>query len=241
MSWSPSPLFAISTRRPRTRRKRPNQTYDEAAALLSTAYPTIFSSSSSNTKHKSVEISSGYDDASSHLLVPFQESDFLFNPSVLMKSEYHLFEHHDDKEVNLGSDEWEAANWFGIFNEEIEQGIDSFMGNIESARSCHQSIGRLVEMIRNPFSMGLRNALRENDDTNLCRFPTVQFEQISPSEQISPLLKLDYDGVLEAWSDKDSPFSDNILASDLHVHLLYPLISLSRPWIIHISTFFFVD
>ncbi|KAG4143922.1 hypothetical protein ERO13_D05G002600v2 [Gossypium hirsutum] len=36
-----SPL-AISTRKPRSPRKRPNQTYSEAAALLSTAYPYIF-------------------------------------------------------------------------------------------------------------------------------------------------------------------------------------------------------
>jgi hypothetical protein len=28
------------------------------------------------------------------------------------------------------------------------------------------------------------------------------------------LLKLDYDGVLEAWSGKESPFSDEILGSD---------------------------
>ncbi|XP_047315322.1 protein CHLOROPLAST IMPORT APPARATUS 2-like isoform X2 [Impatiens glandulifera] len=35
--------FTISTRKPRTPRKRPNQTYNEAAALLSTAYPGIFS------------------------------------------------------------------------------------------------------------------------------------------------------------------------------------------------------
>ncbi|EPS64863.1 hypothetical protein M569_09917, partial [Genlisea aurea] len=36
-----SPLV-ISTRKPRTPRKRPNQTYNEAAAILSTVYPKIF-------------------------------------------------------------------------------------------------------------------------------------------------------------------------------------------------------
>ncbi|CAA6671142.1 unnamed protein product [Spirodela intermedia] len=40
-----SPL-AISTKRARTPRKRPNQTYNEAAALLSTVYPNIFSAKS---------------------------------------------------------------------------------------------------------------------------------------------------------------------------------------------------
>ncbi|KAI4381142.1 hypothetical protein MLD38_007250 [Melastoma candidum] len=38
-----SPHLSVSTRKPRTLRKRPNQTYYEAAALLSTAFPNVFS------------------------------------------------------------------------------------------------------------------------------------------------------------------------------------------------------
>ncbi|CAH2077922.1 unnamed protein product [Thlaspi arvense] len=309
ISDSNSPPLAISTRKPRTRRKRPNQTYDEAAALLSTAYPNIFSSKKKTPSNPL--FLSDYDETS-QLLLPFEsiedESDFLFNPSIQTKSD-HFFEH---KEVNFDDNE---VNRFGIFDdfdaesildEEVEEGIDSFMGNIESndgenrgngesgfsGRNCHR-ICRLGEMMKSPWyggstgfgfagnlnlGLGLRSALRENDDLNWRRFPTVEFEQISPrihvttidvasaaaanggksnavdsgknkmiataagdekkkkkkkkkvapaaelkspenqnpiSEQrVSPFLKLDYDGVLEAWSDKDSPFSDEFLGSD---------------------------
>uniref|UniRef100_A0A0V0H243 Putative ovule protein n=1 Tax=Solanum chacoense TaxID=4108 RepID=A0A0V0H243_SOLCH len=41
LSESSNSPIAISTRKPRTPRKRPNQTYNEAAALLSTVYPKI--------------------------------------------------------------------------------------------------------------------------------------------------------------------------------------------------------
>lgn len=47
---SNSPL-AISTKKPRTQRKRPNQTYSEAAALLAKIYPNIFSTKILRNKH----------------------------------------------------------------------------------------------------------------------------------------------------------------------------------------------
>ncbi|XP_019092476.1 PREDICTED: protein CHLOROPLAST IMPORT APPARATUS 2 isoform X2 [Camelina sativa] len=118
---SNSPL-AISTRKPRTQRKRPNQTYNEAAALLSSAYPNIFSSNlstkqkiSSNSHHfygttnvKSPLLSDT--DASSDLLLPYDESieepDFLFHHhhhhhrTIQSKSEF--FSSSELKEVNSG-------------------------------------------------------------------------------------------------------------------------------------------
>ncbi|ESQ54697.1 hypothetical protein EUTSA_v10025322mg [Eutrema salsugineum] len=302
ISESNSPPLALSTRKPRTRRKRPNQTYDEAAALLSTAYPNIFSSKRRKTPSlnplflgTNKSPLSDYDEAS-ELLLPFEsieETDFLFNPTIRTESD-HLLEH---KEVNLGGeiDDYEL-NRFGVFDPgsildvEIEEGIDSFMGNIEeenlgdgesgsSGRNCHRigqspwyggSMG-FGSAGNFRLALGLRNALRENDDSSLCRFPTVEFEQISPriqtstiladdgksnavdngenktsatvagdlkkkkkkvalaaelkssenpnlkpeqSQRVSPILKLDYDRVLEAWSDKESPFSDEMLSSD---------------------------
>lgn len=329
---SNSPLV-ISTRKPRTPRKRPNQTYNEAAALLSTAYPNIFFSSSSSTTTtttttnnlsakkktqfygiaKSPLLISDNDEAS-ELLLPFEsieEPDFLFHPTIRSKSD--LF--FEQKEVNSGgggggeiveskidfSDEFDAES---ILDEEIEEGIDSIMGNVESNSGENLGIlesrvpginrgyriGRLEQMMMNPWNrsskgfkfagkfplgLGLRSALRENDDANWCRFHTVDFEQISPRIQTTattvvvadeeksdtkksiaatvekskkkkkkkvaaaapttplteskssesskedtverlggPMLKLDYDGVLEAWSDKASPFSDEILGSE---------------------------
>ncbi|XP_010438814.1 PREDICTED: protein CHLOROPLAST IMPORT APPARATUS 2-like [Camelina sativa] len=286
ISESNSPPFLISTRRPRTPRKRPNQTYDEAAALLSTAYPNIFSSKKSKTHTFGSTKSplSDYDEAS-QLLLPFdsiEESEFLFNPTVPTKAEHFL----ERKDVSFNDDS--EANGFGIFDdfdagsildEEVEEGIDSFMGSIESNQGENSyRIGRLEEIMKNAWNgrfrlgLGLRSSLREHDDDkNWCKFPTVEFDQISPriqtaaaaaaaadvgvvessksktivttaegdkkkkkkkkkkvtpaaessgdplpslEQRVSPLLKLDYDGVLEAWSGKESPFSDEFLGSD---------------------------
>ncbi|CAL9226868.1 unnamed protein product [Arabidopsis halleri] len=291
ISESNSPPFSISTRRPRTPRKRPNQTYDEAAALLSTAYPKIFSSKKTKTQIFGNNKSplSAYDEAS-QLLLPYasvEENDFLFNPTIPTKAE-HFLEHKevcfDDSEViKFGIlEDFDAES---ILDEEIEEGIDSFMGNIESNHGDSGRIGRLEEIMKNAWNgrfrlgLGLRSSLRENDDENWWKFPTVEFDQISPriqttaaatddgqsnvldsstnetivtaegdqkkkkkkkkkkktkvapasaeskssevpdsspkmEQRVTPLLKLDYDGVLEAWSGKESPFSDEILGSD---------------------------
>ncbi|CDY52734.1 hypothetical protein HID58_088095 [Brassica napus] len=277
---SNSPL-AISTRKPRTPRKRPNQTYNEAAALLSTAYPNLFSSSSNNlySKRKThpnphlygfaakSPLLSDNDDASELLLESIEEPDFLFQA----RSEYFS----ELKEVNVNqfefSDEFDAES---ILDEEIEEGIDSIMGIVESNSGENRGhlISRLEQMMKMnrigfkfagnfPLGLGLRSALREHNDANWMRFHTVDFEQISPriqstveEEKIESkkligekskkkkkkkvpaaaktvpmtetcrddteeksgqlMLKLDYDGVLEAWSEKESPFSDEILGSE---------------------------
>ncbi|CAH2069660.1 unnamed protein product [Thlaspi arvense] len=327
---SNSPL-AISTRKPRTPRKRPNQTYNEAAALLSTAYPNIFSSSSTTNnnlyaKKKTHSSSQFYgfvkspllsdNDEASELLLPFEsieEPDFLFHPTIQSKSDFFF----EQKEVNSGgsnnggaggeidesevnrfdfSDEFDAES---ILDEEIEEGIDSIMGSVESNSgdileskvpgiNRGNRIGRLEQILMMnpwnrsskgfrfagnfPLGLGLRSALRENDDANRWKIHTVDFEQISPRIQTTataiataavdeeksdvkksigekskkkkkkkvaaaatpltepksaesskedteeksgrPMLKLDYDGVLEAWSDKASPFPDEILGSE---------------------------
>ncbi|XP_019088457.1 PREDICTED: protein CHLOROPLAST IMPORT APPARATUS 2-like [Camelina sativa] len=118
---SNSPL-AISTRKPRTQRKRPNQTYNEAAALLSSAYPNIFSSNlSTSSKQKKTSSNSHHlygttnvkspllsdTDDSSDLLLPYEsieEPDFLFHhhhhPTIQSKSEF--FSSSELKEVNSG-------------------------------------------------------------------------------------------------------------------------------------------
>ncbi|CAA7062436.1 unnamed protein product [Microthlaspi erraticum] len=315
---SNSPL-AISTRKPRTPRKRPNQTYNEAAALLSTAYPNLFPSSSSNNlyaKKKSHSNSQFYvkspllsdNDEASELLLPFEsieDPDFLFHPTIQAKSDFFF----DQKEVNSGgstnsggggeidesevnqfdfSDEFDAES---ILDEEIGGGIDSIMGSLESNSGDNlgarinrsHRIARLEQIVmmnpwnrsskgfnlagKYPLGLGLRSALRGNNDANCLRFHTVDFEQISPriqtptpataiatiadgkkpigekskktkkkkkvaataplteskssesskedkEERSSPMLKLNYDGVLNAWSDKASPFTDEILGSE---------------------------
>ncbi|CAA7060321.1 unnamed protein product [Microthlaspi erraticum] len=303
VSESHSPPLAIATRKPRTRRKRPNQTYDEAEALLSTAYPNIFSSRNKTPSNPlflgSKSPLSDYDEAS-ELLLSFESTEFLFNPMIQTKQEQSF----ERKEVNTGAETDDSdVTRFGIFDdfdaesildEEIEEGIDSIMGNIESSDGVnHGESGfsgrnhqRAEEVMMNPWygfgfagkfksGLGLKNSLRDDDDVDWCRFPTVEFEQISPrieavataaadvsqqsevvdsskkkkkkkkkvaspapsspaaelkssensgaklEQRVSLSLNLDYNGVLEAWSDKASPFSDEIMgleAAGIDVH-----------------------
>ncbi|CAN1222742.1 Protein CHLOROPLAST IMPORT APPARATUS 2 [Linum grandiflorum] len=133
-----SPL-AISTRKPRssTRRKRPNQTYNEAAALLSTAYPKIFSLPTTTTTPLP---NHSFPLDSSDLLLPLRALDSAtrFLP---------IREKDDLEEPKLAAAEvssrWQnstAGNWKdkaeeddfdaeSMLDEEFEQvGIDSIMG-----------------------------------------------------------------------------------------------------------------
>ncbi|CAH8338138.1 unnamed protein product [Eruca vesicaria subsp. sativa] len=277
---SNSPL-AISTRKPRTQRKRPNQSYNEAATLLSTAYPNIFSPSFSCNHlytNKKTHHFYGFDDEA-ELILPFEsveEPDFLFLPTIQVKSEFFS----DQKEVNSGvsitgdesevnqfefSDEFDAE--YRILDEETEEGIDSIMGKLE-AKAPGINPGRRINRLEQimmlnkgfkfpPLGLGLRNALRGGGGQHNDAFHTVDFDQISPRIQTvdevkktevkkskkkkkkvtaavtesksvvetskgvteersegHPMLRLDYDGVLEAWSDKATPFGDESLSPE---------------------------
>ncbi|KAJ6407992.1 hypothetical protein OIU84_011327 [Salix udensis] len=163
---SNSPL-AISTRKPRTPRKRPNQTYNEAAALLSTAYPNIFS-----TKHltKSSKFTKPRDnslllDQSSDLLLPyrvFDNSGFLIHQPIQRKPSFgneSKFANFTDKsscqssgEVDFHGNSMELCDGLdedfdaeSILDEEFEEGIDSIMG--------HLSVGNeMVDDVPNAIS-----------------------------------------------------------------------------------------
>ncbi|KAF8077236.1 hypothetical protein N665_1054s0013 [Sinapis alba] len=276
ISESNSPPFTISTRRPRTRRKRPNQTYNEAAALLSTAYPNLFTSSKRRNPSDTLFLSD-YDEASQLLLPYEEETAFLFNPTIQTKP-YQFLEQKEKVSFNSEVNRFELFDEESIvLDEEIEEGIDSFMGSNESndgectKMPCYGSYVGLFGSVGNfPLGHGLRSSLREeeedDDDASLCRYPTVELEHISPrfqttaladvgkhdavdsvksktvavekkkkrkrkkkvaaaaaeskrvedlktEKRVSLFLKLDYDRVLEAWSDKESPFSDEILGS----------------------------
>ncbi|KAM7273993.1 hypothetical protein ACFE04_028657 [Oxalis oulophora] len=149
---SNSPL-AISTRKPRTPRKRPNQTYNEAAVLLSTAYPNLFSTKQlSKNKNpigkkftKQIPIHEFIDD-SSDLLFPFRvvdSSSFLLHhqpiqakpsshfyskvPSMSLSCESEIDSPHGQGQL-LVEEDFDTES---ILDEEIEEGvgIDSIMGN----------------------------------------------------------------------------------------------------------------
>ncbi|KAM2657701.1 hypothetical protein EV1_013032 [Malus domestica] len=158
LSESSNSGLAISTRKPRTPRKRPNQTYNEAAALLSTAYPNIFSSKSFTNPRKFTKPHDSFFDQSAELLLPFrvieaENSGFLLHHQLQEKSSSRFepkslnsFEKpcrspgEFESPPNCNSDSMELSDGYNfqeedfdaesILDEEIEEGIDSIMGSM---------------------------------------------------------------------------------------------------------------
>ncbi|CAN1165662.1 Protein CHLOROPLAST IMPORT APPARATUS 2 [Linum perenne] len=142
-----SPL-AISTKKPRTstRRKRPNQTYNEAAALLSTAYPKIFSLPAAALPKQQPLHSLPLD--SSDLLLPLRalDSSCRFLPIREKQVEEQDDDDAEEEEPIFSvaaevSSRWQNSGYEkaeqeeedfdaeSMLDEEIEQvGIDSIMG-----------------------------------------------------------------------------------------------------------------
>ncbi|KAJ8443158.1 hypothetical protein Cgig2_005709 [Carnegiea gigantea] len=138
ISESSNSTLAISTRKPRTPRKRPNQTYNEAAALLSTAYPNIFSTKDFSKPCKFIkphEYSSfSFEESSGELLLPFpvEKPAFPIDPTAYEKPCS-----NDGDEVGCQTNSSNFCNGYedfdaeSILDEEIEEGvIDSIMGNM---------------------------------------------------------------------------------------------------------------
>ena len=140
---SNSPL-AISTKRARTPRKRPNQSYSEAAALLSTIYPNLFSTKNLHKLSKHYKPFSSLSPSllsSSDLLPPFpvlNEAGFLIQghsplqqPSLRFEfkpaspSEKSCIEYQEPSSPE--SPDYDVES---ILDEEVGEGIDSIMGNL---------------------------------------------------------------------------------------------------------------
>ncbi|KAJ7955840.1 Protein CHLOROPLAST IMPORT APPARATUS 2 like [Quillaja saponaria] len=283
---SNSPL-AISTRKPRTPRKRPNQIYNEAAALLSTAYPNIFSTNNLTKPCKLTKQNDTFFDESGELLLPFQVIDssaFLLRQPIQEKPTFPI----ESKVMNLpekpcpspgeinsrvnslelGDECDEDFDAESILDEEIEEGIDSIMGDRvdePNGASCYS--GHTNSWCGNPMGFGFGGkfdlgfgfrrggvrAMRHVDEGNWWCFPTVDIREISPRIKKAPasvsaekkkkkvekpaapelknaelpkenstpksnpglLLKLNHEEVLKSWSDRGSPFSDEIMGSEL--------------------------
>lgn len=210
LSESSNCPLAISTRKPRTPRKRPNQTYNEAAAILSTAYPKIFP-----TKHLTKPCkftkSNPFLLEPSDLLIPFQvidNSGFLLNPqrpnlSVEQKG-FNPFEKPclSPGEINSQGNSSEICDEFqedfdaeSILDEEIGEGIDSIMGDlgVENESNEDLSICNNVQMngfcygypvgMGFEFGYGVRRemrAMRNVDEGDWWRFPTVNMIDLTP-------------------------------------------------------------
>ncbi|XP_028785088.1 protein CHLOROPLAST IMPORT APPARATUS 2 isoform X2 [Neltuma alba] len=157
---SDSPL-AISTRKSRTPRKRPNQTYNEAAAMLSTAYPNLFPSESLKKPGKFTKTIDNFADESSELFFPFQifdTSSFLLQHQPIQQKPVKF--PVEPKAVNLTEKSCQSPGEISsgvntqefdddcredfdaesILDEEIGEGIDSIMGSRAEdshGASCH--------------------------------------------------------------------------------------------------------
>ncbi|KAE8732412.1 Chloroplast import apparatus 2, putative isoform 2 [Hibiscus syriacus] len=191
-----SPL-AISTRKPRTPRKRPNQTYNEAAALLSTAYPCLFppKNFTKSPKFTKPHHYSFFNDSSQLLLFPFrviQDSGFLLPKPVESKVESVCNKWASDTssgEVNSpgrGVSTEREMEFQDDFDAEsiLEEGrgIDSIMGKLSVKQEEETWEGRSNLVGCSCYTRkGLVRALRHvEQQANWWNFSTVDLQQISP-------------------------------------------------------------
>ncbi|URE08422.1 CCT motif [Musa troglodytarum] len=151
LSESSNTPLTISIKRARTPRKRPNQTYNEAAALLSASYPNIFSTKSLKKLSKNPRTSASFPE-SSDLLPPFPvlgDTGFLIDKIQPEKPAAVLVEHklkvpfEKDCTSPVSNVSWEPNSpdpydddddfdAESILDEEVEAGIDSIMGNVST-------------------------------------------------------------------------------------------------------------
>ncbi|XP_012849452.1 PREDICTED: protein CHLOROPLAST IMPORT APPARATUS 2-like, partial [Erythranthe guttata] len=144
LSESSNCPLAISTRKPRTPRKRPNQTYNEAAAILSTAYPKIFPTKSNPckfTKSHGGNEKNPFLFETSDLLMPFRVmddgSEYLLHPPpakgfILVEKVCRSLgeiNSQGNSTSEICDDYREDFDEESILDEEIGAGIDSIMGN----------------------------------------------------------------------------------------------------------------
>lgn len=213
-SSNSTPLF-ISTKRSRGPRKRPNQCSAEAAALLSSIYPKLFS-----VNHHQL--------STSHLQKPPDDPFPLLLPSFPVSSDANLVLHNlpspakssivgkptksqynvtyspaDSHFQDAGSPDFDAES---ILDEEVEEGIDSIMGNLSmSKESIVDCLSSTSNSIINPclanlmgfgvgsrfgfgfgISSNIRDALRQSNDGEWWRSPKVAVKDIAPTLSVNP-------------------------------------------------------
>ncbi|KAG8376387.1 hypothetical protein BUALT_Bualt09G0058200 [Buddleja alternifolia] len=206
---SNSPL-AISTRKPRTPRKRPNQTYNEAAAILSTAHPKIFPTKNLSKFTKLNDNKIPFCFEPSDLLMPFQVTDtsgFLLHPPLLERRPnfskgFNPFEKACLSPGEINSQENSAGIFDekyqedfdaeSILDEEIGEGIDSIMGNssIENVTNDEPTNTQINTTCYGypvglgfDFGFGVRNelrAMRNVDEGDWWSFHSVNVLDINP-------------------------------------------------------------
>ncbi|MCL7032161.1 hypothetical protein MKW94_016612 [Papaver nudicaule] len=214
LSESTDSPIKISTRKPRTPRKRPNQTYNEAAALLSTVYPNIFSIKNLKKPFKHSKPCHSFSEESSSELLPsfplFGTSEFLIHPPMMLpelpkieakpvdSSEIQSpesglnYSNHTSNE--MFENDFDAESMLDEEMEESSIGIDSIMGNLSAINVSTDDAYIPHQQFYNPYlgyggyGFGGISAFRQADDGDWWRFPTVDVMNISPN--ILPKLSL---------------------------------------------------
>nr|GMC61139.1 protein CHLOROPLAST IMPORT APPARATUS 2-like [Ipomoea batatas] len=204
-SSSPSPTLsestissslALSTRKPRTPRKRPNQTYHEAAALLSTAYPAVFTSKFAPPTHAT------RNDDDDTFLLQYSPVGERIQPAALPCKLLAGWEIDDSNSRPISfdycedfQDGFDAAG--SILDGEIEEGgIDSIMGKLggiggdDSALREGEWMGATSYGFPIGLGMGFKAAIKNNvidGETGdyWWRFPSVNVVDITPKPEKS--------------------------------------------------------
>ncbi|CAJ2637877.1 unnamed protein product [Trifolium pratense] len=198
---------AIRTKRPRTTRKRPNQNYNEAATLLSEAYPNLFRNLKKlppPCKFTKPLITECYsNDFLEPLLLPFNGNSFqLKNISASQTEFFSVQENEISEERVVNSDEvlerdsGEEFDCKSILEDEIEEGIDSIIGSrVDDDGSssgggglCYDGSGGRVSPWFERFGGKLKALRHVGDDVNLLNFAMVDILEISPGMKKKPPL-----------------------------------------------------
>lgn len=185
LSTSSSPCSVAATRKPRTPRKRPNQTYNEAAALLSASYPNLFDSPKCHA-------GTG---------IPFlllrrcgEDDHLLFSPPpptrcLLPRSDYSSSDCLDfaaaaatdpdsdfDAESLLDDDSSADAG----------RGIDTIMGDLAAANDDEEEDDSPPRPLGLGFAAALRRDFFRGEAANWWCFPAVDMLELSPRLNRAP-------------------------------------------------------
>ncbi|KAG6386593.1 hypothetical protein SASPL_151761 [Salvia splendens] len=185
---SNSPL-SIFSRKPRTPRKRPNQTYNEAAAILSTAYPKLFPAK--NIPKPPFKLANNaranFLSEPPDLLIPLPPPEpAKFDKTCRSPGEVTSSRGDFQGNCDEFGEDFDAES---ILDEEIEEGIDSIMGNLAAEEG-----GAAVEFAVSgggycygfPVGMGfdfgygmIMRAMRNGDGRERWSSPTVNVVDIT--------------------------------------------------------------
>ncbi|XP_020275334.1 protein CHLOROPLAST IMPORT APPARATUS 2-like isoform X2 [Asparagus officinalis] len=189
----------IPTKRGRAPRKRPNQSYFEAATLLSTACPNVFSIKNLHKKHSGSFPSLSSSSLSSTGRPPsfpvLSDSDFLIEDPSPGPNLSRPFKFRPVNPIKTscfvprvgsppGSPGYDVSS---IFGDDDVEGIDSIMGKL-SVNDCDTNCSPSVDPCINPF-VGGKARLRAHNDDWWRLMPMVNMKDIVPKLNAMPSLE----------------------------------------------------